>query len=110
MATSGPCWRRDATEPGLKASDYGTKKQHPTTAIRGDFMSKQTVAKAAQGYVPKAIPQTCMNCDHFSIDIVSRIGWDKREYFDEKNMRCTFGGFAVTKMATCNEFVGKAAA
>lgn len=67
-------------------------------------------AKVAQGYTPKAIPQTCMNCANFASDLVPRVStWDSVTYFDEKNVRCMLGGFVVKKMGTCNEFAGKPA-
>ncbi|MDB5937494.1 MAG: hypothetical protein JWQ01_4838 [Massilia sp.] len=72
----------------------------------GEAMSAQSLAKAAQGYVAKAIPQTCMNCAHFAVDAaVNKFGW-----VDEKNLRCTLGNFAVKKMAACNQFAPKVAA
>jgi hypothetical protein len=80
-------------------------------------MSNQSDAKAAQGYEPKPVPQTCMNCGHFKLDLAlpkwkiernlqcpGRYG---QEYAREKNLRCGLGGFAVKKTATCNAFVRK---
>lgn len=69
-------------------------------------MSKQTQAKEAQGYVPKAVPQVCCNCAHFVSDKVEREGCFGGVYVDEKNLRCGIGGFAVKKMGTCNEWAG----
>lgn len=69
-------------------------------------MSKQSEAKRKQGYVPKAIPQTCMNCFHFKKDTEVRDGYCG-EYKEDKNLRCGLGGFAVKKMGTCNEFLLK---
>jgi hypothetical protein len=63
-------------------------------------MSRQSEAKAKQGYVPK--PQTCSNCLHFHSEIV-----DRKYLGEEKNLRCGIGGFAVKKMATCNEWAAK---
>lgn len=65
-------------------------------------MTKQSKAKADQGYVPKAVPQVCGNCANFASDFV-RVS----QFYDcqvEKNKRCTLGGFAVKKMGTCDKF------
>ncbi len=67
-------------------------------------MSKQSEAKERQGYIQKPVPRTCANCKHYSSDMSSYLGWDKQEYFREENIRCSIGGFAIKKMATCNEF------
>jgi hypothetical protein len=68
-------------------------------------MSKQSEAKEKQGYVPKAIPQTCGNCGHFLSTKAKCAGYFGGEYIDEKNLRCGVGGFAVKKMGTCNEWI-----
>lgn len=71
-------------------------------------MSKQSEAKRAQGYVAKAIPQTCGNCAHFQFERVN-VNADRpqyEEYWEDKNLRCGIGGFAVKKMGTCDEWVG----
>lgn len=63
-------------------------------------MSKQSEAKERQGYVERPVPQTCANCRNYGSDFVTRkhaFG----EWTDEKNRRCTLGGFAVKKQATC---------
>lgn len=86
-------------------------------------MSKQSDAKAAQGYQDKPTPHICMHCTHFATDIALPNWAEKRnkesaatgnepryllsEYGKEKNKRCTFGGFVVKKAATCDEFVSK---
>lgn len=69
-------------------------------------MSKQSDAKKQQGYVAKAIPKTCVNCSSFLFETINhppspfnRNGWS-----EEKNFRCSIGGFAVKKMGSCNEF------
>lgn len=70
-------------------------------------MSKQSDAKQQQGYTPKAIPQTCMNCKHFMFDTVQTVApteWRPDGWHEDKNLRCLLGGFAVKKMATCNKF------
>lgn len=69
-------------------------------------MSKQSDAKKAQGYVAKAVPKTCGNCEHFTYDRIQPYG-PGSSYWENKNLRCEFGGFAVKKMATCNEFLAK---
>jgi hypothetical protein len=72
-------------------------------------MSKQSDAKQDQGYIPKAVPQTCMNCFHFKMDVVPVLNWQDKPtgYERETNKRCGLGGFAVQKMATCNKFKSK---
>lgn len=67
-------------------------------------MSKQSEAKEAQGYVAKPAPKTCMNCQHFRSEILQGYGFN-RNYTKETNLRCGLGGFAVKKMAKCNEFI-----
>lgn len=68
-------------------------------------MSKQSEAKVLQGYVAKPVPKTCMNCQHFKSDNVLSNTWMGKDYYKETNLRCGLGGFAVKKMATCNEFI-----
>ena len=71
-------------------------------------MSRQSEAKEAQGYVAKAIPQTCVNCCHFESEMVKRESrWMDTKWNEEKNLRCGIGRFAVKKMGTCNEWAGK---
>ena len=74
-------------------------------------MSKQSEMKEKQGYVAKAIPQTCQNCTRFLFDHLQTqkpTQWCKDGWWEDKNMRCGIGGFAVKKMGTCREFAGKA--
>jgi hypothetical protein len=75
-------------------------------------MTKQSDAKAAQGYVAKPVPSTCGNCGHFASDTETRTSGyvPHRVYTDESNLHCTLGSFAVKKMATCNQFAPKVAA
>lgn len=68
-------------------------------------MSKQSEAKERQQYVPKYEPAVCMNCVHYSSNVVDRFGGT---YKEENNKRCGLGGFAVKKMGTCIEWSGKA--
>ncbi len=69
-------------------------------------MSKQSEAKEKQGYVSKAIPQTCVNCACFTNEeIVMKTPWSS--YTKSINQRCGIGGFKVMKMGTCDEWNGK---
>jgi len=73
-------------------------------------MSKQSDQKSMMGYVAKAMPRTCMNCRHFAFDKVQThpaSSWQPSGYFEDKNLRCTIGLFAVKKMATCNQWGAK---
>ena len=73
-------------------------------------MSKKSEAKEKQGYVAKPVPKPCMNCANFLFDRVQvRLGtsWHPEGWFEDKNMRCSLGGFAVKKMGTCNEWRAK---
>lgn len=67
-------------------------------------MSKQQDAKEAQGYTPKADPQTCGNCVQFRSEFGPAGIYG---YRDEKNIHCGLGGFAVKKLGTCTQFVKK---
>lgn len=60
-------------------------------------MSKQSEAKAKQGYT-KDVPK-CSNCVNFSFD-TEKVGWGN--YVLEKNLRCGIGMFKVNKTAACN--------
>lgn len=64
-------------------------------------MSKQSDAKESQGYT--RTPASCGSCECFTSE-KTKTDWG---YMIEKNMRCTKGGFAVKKTATCNEFKRK---
>lgn len=70
-------------------------------------MSKQSKAKERQHYVPKYEPAVCMNCVHYSSNVTERKGVFGGTYEDERNKRCSLGGFAVKKMGTCIEWTGK---
>lgn len=65
-------------------------------------MSKQSNAKAEQGYVPRYV-NTCGNCAHYRSDKKNN-GYG---YTVETNMRCSIGGFKVMKLGTCQEFSKK---
>lgn len=79
-------------------------------------MSKQSEAKEKQGYTPKAIPQVCGNCAHFQSEM-KHPTWMKPGIHDhylqdpscavESDLRCGIGSFAIKKMGTYNEWVGK---
>lgn len=78
-------------------------------------MSKQSEAKVAQGYIDKAIPQTCGTCVHMQLDLelpkwMQKQGgsavWDDK-YKQETNLRCGIGGFAIKKMGTCQHWRAK---
>lgn len=71
-------------------------------------MSKQSDAKNFQNY--RETPDTCSNCGHYESQMVERThsGWGGlRAWTEEKNKRCSIGGFAVKKMATCDLHVLK---
>ena len=68
-------------------------------------MSKQSTAKAAQGYDPKPIMPYCINCRHFSSEITIEKGRHGGEFKRESTVRCAFGGFAIKKLGTCNFFL-----
>jgi len=68
-------------------------------------MSKVSEAKAAQGWRNK--PDTCAGCRHFALDFVEKTykAWDgPRVWIQEKNPRCTLGGFKTGKTNTCDRF------
>ncbi|WP_101048887.1 hypothetical protein [Macromonas nakdongensis] len=66
-------------------------------------MSKQSEAKAEQNYRKTA--DTCANCAHFESTIKTiKSGW-YGTWHEETGKRCTLGGFAVGKTATCDRHV-----
>jgi hypothetical protein len=69
-------------------------------------MSKQSEAKESQNYRKK--PMCCQHCTHFSSEFRDRRPeWAISKSYvitEEKNIRCTLGGFAVQKMASCDKF------
>lgn len=83
-------------------------------------MSKQSDAKAGQGYQEKPTPHICMHCTRFAMAIAlpnwavkmnaeaaakgHTIRYPLSEYGKEKNKHCTYGGFVVKKTATCKQF------
>ena len=68
-------------------------------------MSKQSDAKAIQNYTVKPFVKTCGNCKHFAFDrVLSYRTFSGVNYFDEKNLRCSLGGFKVKKTALCQDW------
>jgi len=70
-------------------------------------MSRQSDAKNKQGYQAKPTPHICSTCKHFQFDRVQTQApstWNPNGYFEDKNLRCGMGGFAVKKTAACNEW------
>lgn len=68
-------------------------------------MSKQSEAKQRQGYDDKPTPRNCGNCTNFRSDSVHMgNSWNPAGYWEEKNLRCGLGGFAVKKRGICNKF------
>ena len=73
-------------------------------------MREQSEAKERQGYVPKAVPHTCVNCKSFTSNVENiATQYGNGTWRRETNMRCLYGGFAVKKMGTCNSFLIKPA-
>lgn len=75
-------------------------------------MSKQSDAKKEQNY--REVPDTCANCGHYESQMIEKTydawhgkhAWHgKQTWTEEKEKRCTIGGFAVKKMATCDRHV-----
>lgn len=68
-------------------------------------MSKQSDAKAAQGYRLEA--STCSNCHHYRSDLIEKSYGafnGLHTWTEEKNKRCSIGLFAVKKTATCDRW------
>ena len=88
-------------------------------------MSKQSEAKAKQGYVPKFEPNLCGNCANLKFDMelpawmqkhnnaiaAGEFTFGRPTYGDEhrqkKNMRCGIGGFSVKTQGSCEEWESK---
>ncbi|MGX5885214.1 hypothetical protein [Burkholderia gladioli] len=69
-------------------------------------MSKQSEAKEAQGWRKKAA--VCAHCLHFKFDRVETPSqWGCAVYVQEKNLRCSLGGFKTGKSNTCDYFTAK---
>lgn len=73
-------------------------------------MSKQSKAKEDQGYVPKAIPETCGAC-RSCVPVMGEVMRYKDDSFaiggthlvsEQVSQKCGIGGFAVKKMGTCS--------
>lgn len=68
-------------------------------------MSKQSEAKALQGW--RKTPDTCNRCSHFKSDIIKKnyeAFGGMQTWTEEKNLRCTLGGFKTGKTNTCDRF------
>lgn len=68
-------------------------------------MSKQSDAKKNQNYILKPIPRTCNTCKNFEFDHIQvhpPTQWKKDGWWEDKNLRCSIGEFAVKKTATCD--------
>lgn len=68
-------------------------------------MSKQSEAKARQGY--NGFPRNCGNCMSYDSDVTKHKGVYGGDYVTEKHRVCRVGGFAVKKSAVCNEWAKK---
>ena len=67
-------------------------------------MSKQSDAKAKQNYRDKPEWPECRNCKFFASDEVRKYSeYSGNDYVEEKNLRCTIGGFKVMKLGTCDK-------
>lgn len=67
-------------------------------------MSKQTDAKARQGYNLKPIMPVCSTCRYYTSRMESgKTSWGAK-WNQEKELRCGIGGFAIKKMASCDEW------
>ena len=78
-------------------------------------MSKQSEAKERQGYIQKANQRVCSTCLNYR-SALDYPEWLKSPKYDsvrkpenkvEVNIHCGLGGFAVKKMALCNEWEEK---
>lgn len=65
-------------------------------------MSKQSEAKKDQNY--RETPDTCSNCSHYESQTVEK-SYGAASWTEEKGKRCSIGGFAVKKTATCDRHV-----
>lgn len=67
-------------------------------------MSRQSEAQKAQGYRPAAARQ-CANCMHYSSKTEEvKTKYNPRPWIKESEIRCTLGGFAVTRTAICDRW------
>ena len=68
-------------------------------------MSKQSDAKAIQNYTVKPFVKTCGNCKHFAFEVIVHKG---EPYYpnvtEDRNLRCSLGGFKVKKTALCQDW------
>jgi ribosomal protein L37E len=61
-------------------------------------MSKQSEAKVNQSYT--TTQKNCGNCKYFT-SRMEKSSWGN--HYNEKELRCSIGGFKVNKTAACNE-------
>ena len=69
-------------------------------------MSKQSEAKAKQGYDQKPLVRSCRNCKNLAPKLKELLDWPGRLY-NHESLHCGIGGFAVKAQAVCNEFQTK---
>lgn len=69
--------------------------------------SKIQIQKAQQGYIDRPVPATCGNCEHYTSEMAKLQSRWRGDYAEEKNKRCSIGGFVVKKLATCNLYAPK---
>jgi hypothetical protein len=69
-------------------------------------MSKQSEAKARQGYLAKPLARCCRNCSN----LISESKYPDQIKYPEwvkEYLTCCIGDFAVKAKAVCREFRGK---
>lgn len=71
-------------------------------------MSKKiSEAKRNQGYVEKPEPKQCNTCHYFTCVEEEHKGWDGAIYTKRKNLRCSYGNFAVKNKSLCDKYVSE---
>jgi len=71
-------------------------------------MSKQADAKSIQNYQTKPVWPECRHCAYFKFDTITQHSeYSGKDYTEEKNLRCSRGGFKVVKLGTCDDFLSK---
>ena len=72
-------------------------------------MSKQSEAKTAQNY--RKEPNRCGNCAYYKCDTITKVynrgGVYETSWTEDKNKRCTIGGFAVSINCVCDHWTKK---
>ena len=69
-------------------------------------MSKQSIAKAEQGYDPKPVWPICSRCANFRSNLEQNDG-EYGSWTVETEIRCAVGGFKVMKTGTCKQWEEK---